>query len=640
MEKKIEKKFKFYIIFIILAFIALITYCYFTIKNITTIKDNIPKILELIFILLLIICIYVMGRKNENKKNIPIIIGSIIIIIYCIINSLISLGIINLQHDEFVPNFYNLDKEKVYNWNNNYKVKITENYEYSDIIKEGMIISQNYTYPTLSKDVDELIITISLGPDYSKEINIKSLVGLKYDDALQYIKDNHLSNVTFKYVKMDNNIDTIISQSASGTMKRDDEIILELAINQEFIPFTIEDLTNKDKIYAESYLRKNGMNVKLEYDYSDTVLKDCVITQDLKGKVEEEGIVTLTISKGKKLIAPNISEMKKDDIENWISDNDLKIKYIEEYSDTINLGDIISTSTNEGDILSNSDEIVITISKGPLKMIEVDDLSNFINWAKNNDVDYQIDYEYHNTLAKDKIISVSKKTGEAISKNDVVIIKVSKGKSITIPNFVGMTKSEISKKCSSIKLNCSFKNGGLTSNTKKDICLSQSKKSGTTVSEGTNLVLTLSGGIQEKVSLPNFIGMTKTDISNKCKSIGITCSFTYESNFSSTKKDICTKQSKIGTINKGSKITITLSKGPAGTCKIIVDANQLSSGNPEGTKKTLQTKLKNNCPNVNFEFQFKTANSGIGYLAPNSDIKVGSNSLIEGKTYKVIINSN
>ena len=73
---------------------------------------------------------------------------------------------------------------------------------------------------------------------------------------------------------------------------------------------------------------------------------------------------------------------------------------------------------------------------------------------------------------------------------------------------------------------------------------------------------------------------------------------------------------------------------------MIVDANQLSSGNPEGTKKTLQSKLKSNCPNVNFTFEFKKANSGIGYLAPTSDIKVGSNTLTEGKTYKVIINSN
>ena len=646
MEKKKEKKFKFYIIFIILTFIVLLAYAFLTIKNITNLNESIPKILELVFILLLLISLFIMGKKNNNKKNLPIIFGSIIIILYCLFNALISLKIIELHHDEFIPNFYNKEKDVVYTWKKDYQnhdnkiVQITEIYEYSDTIKEGNIISQNYTYPTLIKDIDELIITVSLGPDYNKEIIVKSMVGLKYDEAIKYIKENYLSNVTFKYIKMDDNIDTIISQSKSGTMKRCDEIILELAINNEFIPFKIEDLTNKEKLYAESYLRKNGMDVKLEYDYSDTILKGLVISQSLKDEVSESSLVTLVISLGKKIYVPDIITMKQDEINNWIKENDLKIKYIEEYSDTIPLGDIISTSTKEGDILNSNDEIIITISKGSLKMIEISDLSNFINWAENNSIDYQIDYEYHDTLPKDKIISTSKKTGENISKDDVIIIKVSKGKSITIPNFVGMSKTEISQKCSSLNLNCSFKNGGLTNSTKKDICISQNKKSGTKVSEGTNLILTISNGIYEKVNLPNFVGMTKSDITDKCKNLGITCDYIYETNFSNTKKDICTKQSSTGTVNKGTKITITLSKGPAGTCKVIIDANQLSNGNPDGTKKTLQTKLSKACPNVNFTFTMQKANSGIGYLASNSEVKVGSNSLTEGKTYQVIINSN
>ena len=62
-----------------------------------------------------------------------------------------------------------------------------------------------------------------------------------------------------------------------------------------------------------------------------------------------------------------------------------------------------------------------------------------------------------------------------------------------------MSKSEIQSKCSSINLNCSFKTGGYTESTKKDICISQSKGKGTKVSEGTGITITLSAGIQEKV---------------------------------------------------------------------------------------------------------------------------------------------
>ena len=105
-------------------------------------------------------------------------------------------------------------------------------------------------------------------------------------------------------------------------------------------------------------------------------------------------------------------------------------------------------------------------------------------------------------------------------------------------------------------------------------------------------------------------------------------------------KDTYISQDKTGTVNKGTTVNITLSNGPATTYNIIIDANQLSSGNPEATKNTLEAKLKNACPGVNFIFKFEKANSGIGYLAPNSDIKVGSNTLTQGHTYNVIINSN
>ena len=203
-----------------------------------------------------------------------------------------------------------------------------------------------------------------------------------------------------------------------------------------------------------------------------------------------------------------------------------------------------------------------------------------------------------------------------------------------------MGKSTIESKCKELKLSCSFKYGGYTESIKKDIATKQSKAKGTIVAEGTSLVITLSSGIYEKVSVPSFSGKTKTEITNSCKNLGITCNFTYQSSFSSTAKDICVSQSKTGQVNKGSTITVTLSKGPAKTYKIVIDANQLSNGNPEATKATLQKKLSSACPGINFNFKFEKANSGIGYLSPTSQVKVGSNTFTEGKTYTVIINSN
>ena len=115
--------------------------------------------------------------------------------------------------------------------------------------------------------------------------------------------------------------------------------------------------------------------------------------------------------------------------------------------------------------------------------------------------------------------------------------------------------------------------------------------------------------------------------------------FTYNNTYSSVAKDTCLSQDKTGVMIKGSTVNITLSIGPAKTYTFVIDGSLLTLGNPEQTKKTLQTKLQNNYPGVNFNFSFKAVNSGIGLLHPDSQIKVGQNTVVQGKTYNVIIQS-
>ena len=641
-NSKTNKTVKTHFILLIIAFIAFFTYLAFEIIDIKDIKDSIYQIIGCLFIFSLLISFTIMSVKN--KKNTPgiISIGSILVIGYCIINILLLTNIINLPKDDYVPNFYNQSILKVNEWKKEYNVKVTEKYEYSDTVKKDYVISQDITAPTLSKDIREIIITISLGPDLEKEIIVPSFIGLKYDDVLKYIEENHLANVKIVYQKSDKPIDTVISQSKSGTLKRNSEIIITFAKDtDELSEMEIIDFTGETKLYAVSWLEKYGFKVEIVEDYSDDIDIGCVMNQSAKNETKnpETDKITLTISKGKKVLAPDIASMSVEEINKWAVENNVKISYKEEYNDQIALGDVITSSVATGELIEKDKKVEISISKGKLEMINITTVSEFTNWAENNGVSYSINYENSDTVKKDSIIKCSHKTGDVIKKDDTVIITVSRGKVISIPNFVGMSKSDIQSKCSSINLSCSFKTGGYTESTKKDIAISQSKKSGTKVSEGTGLTITLSAGIQEKVNVPSFVGKTKSSITSSCNSIGVKCTFKYESGYSSTPKDTCTKQSATGKVNKGSTITITLSNGPAKTYTIVVQADWLSWGNPEATKKTLETKLKANCPGVTFKFSTQKVNSGIGYLNPSSQVKVGSNTFTQGKTYNVIINS-
>ena len=139
---------------------------------------------------------------------------------------------------------------------------------------------------------------------------------------------------------------------------------------------------------------------------------------------------------------------------------------------------------------------------------------------------------------------------------------------------------------------------------------------------------------------PSFIGKTKNDIQTTCNSLGIKCNFTYNNTYNDTLYDKCLSQDKTGIVIKGSTINITLSIGPAKTYSFVLDGSLLSIGNPEQTKKTLEKKLKEKCPGVNFNFSFVKTNTGIGLIHPSSQIKIGQNNVVQGKTYNVIIQSN
>ena len=635
-----KKQCKIHIVFLIGAFLAFIAYLVVELMHFESFNNFLPQLFGSILILLFLICFIVISSKSKKQHGV-VIVGSILIILYSVINILITTGILNLPKDDYVPNFYNKSVLEVNEWKSKNGINITENYEYSDTVMKDYIISQDKQAPTLTKDINELVITISLGPDYEKQVIVPNFIGLKYEDVLKYIEENHLNNVKIVYQKSEKDPDTVISQSKSGTMKRNSEIIITFAKSgEELEEVEIIDFTNKTELYAKSWLEKYGFKVEIKEDYSDTIDAGLVMDQSAKNETKKvkEDVITLTISKGKKLLAPNLSGMTKDEINKWAIENNVTIKYKEEYSDTLVLGDVINSSVNENDIIDNK-EVVITISKGKLEMIRLTTVNEFINWAEREKIDYQVNYENSNTVKKDEIIKCSHATGSLIKDDDTVIVTVSKGKVITIPNFVGMAKSDIQSKCSSLKISCNFRTGGYSETVKAGIAISQSKSQGTKVSEGTSLTITLSAGIQEKVNVPSFKGKTKSAISSQCNSLGIKCTFKYTSSYNSATKDTCVSQSVTGKVNKGSSVTITLSKGPAQTYKVVVQAEWLSQ-NPETTKTTLKSKLSKACPGVTFNYSFKKVNSGIGYLNPSSQVKIGVNYFTQGQPYNVIINSN
>ena len=353
---KNKKVIKTHFILLIIAYIAFCTYLVFQILNMKDIMQNIYQILGCLFILSLLISFTIMSIKKKNATGM-VNVGSILIIGYCIINILLLTNIINLTSNEYVPNFYNQSVLEVNEWKEANNIKVIQKYEYSDTVKKYYVISQDITPPTLTKDIKEITITISLGPDLSKEVIVPNFIGLSFDEVLKYIEDNHLSNVKIEFQKSEKPSDTVISQSKSGTLKRNDEIIIIFAKDTlELSETKIIDFTGKTKLYAVSWLEKYGFKVEINEDYSNKIDDGYVINQSVKDETKnpETDIITLTISKGKKLLAPDILSMSTDEINKWATENSIKISYKEEYSDEVKLGEVINSSVKQGELIDKN----------------------------------------------------------------------------------------------------------------------------------------------------------------------------------------------------------------------------------------------------------------------------------------------
>ena len=205
-----------------------------------------------------------------------------------------------------------------------------------------------------------------------------------------------------------------------------------------------------------------------------------------------EDELTVYISKGQKIIVPDISKMNMTSITEWIVKNRLKIEYIEKYDDSIEKNKIIEIDKQKDDILAQGDIVKVTISKGSLTMPEFKDLNTFREWANKYDVKYTEEHAFSDTVKIGDVIKYSYKPGEAIKNNDTIIITISDGKKIEMPNLINLTKKEAIEKLKNIGINYNFLYQ--SSDKEKDKVIDQSITKGSKISKTTTVSIVLSNG--------------------------------------------------------------------------------------------------------------------------------------------------
>lgn len=484
-------------ILVILTIVSCLGFFGGTILNGVNLKDIVLALLLLLFTVFFVS----VSVTNPSKKKGSNILALIVLIIYQAFGCLVMFNIIKMPTIKVMENLVDKSLSSAVKWTTDNKIDLEQIYEYSDVVSEYHVIYQNVKPGTKLKNVKKLILTISEGPNPSKEIIIPSMIGWESETVLKYIEDNHLTNIKVEFVKSTSKANTLIEQSKSGNVRRNEEIKFVFSYGEErdFSEIKLSNLTNKSKYEAMFYLAKNGIKYEFVYDFSDSIKKDNVISQNVEPgtmiSLTGENVVTVkvTISKGPKIIVPDLKAMSVEDVTSWIIKNKLKVEFKDAYDENIAENKIISASHNKGDAVSEGTVITITISNGKLRMPSLKSLSEFREWATKYNINYDEQHEFSDSVAIGDVIRYSYKKGDTIKNNDTIIVTISDGKKISVPSVIGLTKSAAEAKLKSAGLNYNFVYR-YNSNVEKGKVSNQSISGGSTVSAGTTVTVTISNG--------------------------------------------------------------------------------------------------------------------------------------------------
>lgn len=342
------------------------------------------------------------------------------------------------------------------------------------------------------------------------------------------------------------------------------------------------DLTGWTVSDAQLWASDNNVKLQVEEQYNDQFDEGKIISQNpAKGSlVKKGGFIKIMVSLGHDLTVtlplPDLKNMTKTEIEAWAEQNFMtKVRITTEYNDEVPAGQVISFEVNDStvvDEVKRSSPIYIIVSKGPDEQTAVlVTVPNFkemtvpqsYQFADENGITLKIAEDYDDYAPSGSIIAQSEKADTKVNKGSEIILTVSKGKKILLPDFSASSKEQASAVAASLGITVTISEE--YSSQSLGAFLSQSLAAGSVYQSGT--VLELAYSLGNKIIVPSFVGQTRDSIETWAKGLndqGARIVISATSTQSNSPKGQIIYQSPAGkSISTSSTIRITISLGKA-----------------------------------------------------------------------------
>lgn len=290
------------------------------------------------------------------------------------------------------------------------------------------------------------------------------------------------------------------------------------------------------------------------------------------------GIATIAFSVlggGKNEISvPDVSNLSESAARSKLQEAGLKAagQTEEITSDKIPEGKVVKTNPEAKAIVQKGREVVLYISTGRRKI----KMKDYTDMEYNEAVEalVKLDFkeskikkkeEYSDTVEKGKIISQTPEANSEVTPDKTSVkFVVSKGaKPIKISDYVGMTINEALLDLANNGINESqVKQTQQESDKEAGTILSQTPSAGSSVTPGNTMINFVVSSGPNEVSVPDFTGMSKSEVQSAAKEAGLTVNFEEDYDTQVPAGQVIRSNPSAGEkVKKNSSVTVTLSKG-------------------------------------------------------------------------------
>ncbi|HBP37169.1 MAG TPA: hypothetical protein DD640_00175 [Clostridiales bacterium] len=420
-------------------------------------------------------------------------------------------------------------------WAGDNKIKLQIEEAYNDEYKADQIVSQNQAAGSSIKRGGFLKITVSLGHDLTVTLPIPDFMNMAMSEIEAWAQKNFMTKVyiTTEYndqisagrvISFEINDNTVVDK-----VKRNTPIYIVVSKGPPKIiavEVTIPDFTTLSLTQSQQFADENDLTLVIVEQYSDYAPSGTILSQSpaAESKAEAGDEVTLTVSKGRKILIPDFSAYSQQRAATAAAELGLSITQTEKYSGR-SAGKFLSQSLAAGSIYTAGDVLELVYSLGNQIV-----LPSFVGQTRDAIDAWALELNSkgaalvvkttstQNSAAKNTII-YQNPAGKTVGISATIQITVSLGRTVFVPDLVApegsgydlaITRDKAMEICAQLNIIPVFVSESKTGRLPGEIWY-QSAAPGEEIYENSTLTLKYNPA-NVTLDIPDFTGMTPEEI--------------------------------------------------------------------------------------------------------------------------------